>query len=996
MKKRTTLFSLLLVSILAFATAIGVTFAKYLSTLKGEPLNVTIDKREYVEKVIDHEDVEAYSFSEDGTMTINSVFFVPNKTRAAEQGKWYKAVGIRDNGFVEYASKDKIKTIVLPATITSVTAAAFSGCSQLDTISVAADNAKYATENGVLYNKDKTELLCYPQNKANDYYIVPSNVTIHDNAFDDAKNLDAIVYNGALDSAPWGAENQALVLQDQDLGSAKISSVTGSKASGYTVTLNQDNSTAGVAYCRDDGEIDYANAKNNIQIPASATKLAEYFILKPAKKYAFAAVDSNNDMYIYNRFNVYRGGSTFTPDGDDVKGTIYKFKSGKPTDAEDPEGIDKLWNEKRTEIVSVTVADPVKPTSVEDWFNSFTALKSINLKSGNTALLDLSGVTSMYQMFYGCSALESIDLSGMNTSNVTMLRAIFYGCSALESFNLSNLNTAQVTDIAYMFYGCTAIESLDVSSFSTVSVTSVDKFNYIFANCTALKAVKVGADWKVTTDPNNMFDGCSALVYQDGQLGSNTVTYTDWDSTNDKANFKVDGYTLKNNPNKAPVETNSCPTGGTATHLAGAVLRSDLTKQVEYGEKLTNSISISSADSGGSWDSHVLTLAPAKMYSYATLPKDATDAAPGPLNLYYRLNRIATTFKPDNDADADNLKIYNFWDYWYSMISDYANPEGSTDWQYLRNTQDEERGSPVATVKVNDQIPFARCRNLFHRFDNCTSIDLTGIDTSKVVLMRSMFEGCKKLEYLDVKIINTSSATDLSGMFAGCEKMKNLEVAHFDTDKVTNMASMFSGCSALTSLDVTNFVTTEVTNMASMFSWCSALTSLDVTKFVTTKVTAMNNMFQSCSNLTALNVTKFVTSNVTTMRSMFNGCYKLQSIDVTRFNTAKVTSMSYMFKACHKFTSLDLSSFDTVSVTEMYQMFYADRTLKTITVGNGWSTVNVATSTDSGKGSTNMFYGCTVLKGQNGTAYDANIVDKTYARVDGGTSSPGYFTLKSA
>ena len=41
-----------------------------------------------------------------------------------------------------------------------------------------------------------------------------------------------------------------------------------------------------------------------------------------------------------------------------------------------------------------------------------------------------------------------------------------------------------------------------------------------------------------------------------------------------------------------------------------------------------------------------------------------------------------------------------------------------------------------------------------------------------------------------------------------------------------------------------------------------------------------------------------------------------------------------------------------------------------------------------------MFTGCTSLVGGQGTVYDSTKVDKTYARIDGGTSSPGYFTLK--
>ena len=73
----------------------------------------------------------------------------------------------------------------------------------------------------------------------------------------------------------------------------------------------------------------------------------------------------------------------------------------------------------------------------------------------------------------------------------------------------------------------------------------------------------------------------------------------------------------------------------------------------------------------------------------------------------------------------------------------------------------------------------------------------------------------------------------------------------------------------------------------------------------------------------------------------------------------------------------------------MYNMFYNCPDLRTIYVGSGWSTAAVTNSV-------NMFNNCTSLVGGQGTTYDANHVDKTYAHIDGGPSNPGYFTDKNA
>ena len=129
------------------------------------------------------------------------------------------------------------------------------------------------------------------------------------------------------------------------------------------------------------------------------------------------------------------------------------------------------------------------------------------------------------------------------------------------------------------------------------------------------------------------------------------------------------------------------------------------------------------------------------------------------------------------------------------------------------------------------------------------------------------------------------------------------------------------------------------------------------------------------------------TSEVTDMTAMFANCTLLPSLDVSHFNTSKVINMHSMFSACWELTDLDLSSFNTSNVTNMQEMFLGSSKLRTIYVGDGWSTDAVTNSTE-------MFFGCPRLVGGQGTTYDANHLDKAYAHIDGGPSNPGYFTKK--
>ncbi len=57
---------------------------------------------------------------------------------------------------------DKIKTIRIGANVEFVDAKAFYSCWALQNIEVDKNNPNYCDVDGVLYNKDKTELLCYP------------------------------------------------------------------------------------------------------------------------------------------------------------------------------------------------------------------------------------------------------------------------------------------------------------------------------------------------------------------------------------------------------------------------------------------------------------------------------------------------------------------------------------------------------------------------------------------------------------------------------------------------------------------------------------------------------------------------------------------------------------------------------------------------------------------------------------------------------------------
>ncbi len=243
---------------------------------------------------------------------------------------------------------------------------------------------------------------------------------------------------------------------------------------------------------------------------------------------------------------------------------------------------------------------------------------------------------------------------------------------------------------------------------------------------------------------------------------------------------------------------------------------------------------------------------------------------------------------------------------------------------------------------------------------NFNSIDLSGVDTSKVTNMSKMFAFSAYVRTLDISNFNTSNVTNMSGMFQDFgvynldlrnfntskvtdmsymfknqySYLKSVDLSSFDTSKVTDMSYMFMSCDSVTSLNLSNFYTPEVTNMKNMFSGMRELESLDISNFSTSKVTDMSSMFSGIKKLKTLDIRNFNTSNVTDMSGMFSGMSDLESLDVSNFNTSKVTDMSYMFREMDGITSLDLGSFDTSKVTNMKYMFQGSNYLRSINLSS--------------------------------------------------------------
>ena len=86
-----------------------------------------------------------------------------------------------------------LTSVTIPDSVTSVGFMAFDGCRSLTDINVSADNKHFCSQDGVLFNKDKTEIIRHPAGKRAVRYIIPNSVTtICNNAFAYCDSLESV------------------------------------------------------------------------------------------------------------------------------------------------------------------------------------------------------------------------------------------------------------------------------------------------------------------------------------------------------------------------------------------------------------------------------------------------------------------------------------------------------------------------------------------------------------------------------------------------------------------------------------------------------------------------------------------------------------------------------------------------------------------------------------------------------------------------------------
>ena len=99
-----------------------------------------------------------------------------------------------------------LKSFRVPQSVKKIDAGCFRGCTQLEEIVVDPKNRYFKSMNGIMFNKNKSNLLCYPTGIEGETYEIPDSVRIiEDWAFADAKHLKKVIIPDSVERIGEGA-----------------------------------------------------------------------------------------------------------------------------------------------------------------------------------------------------------------------------------------------------------------------------------------------------------------------------------------------------------------------------------------------------------------------------------------------------------------------------------------------------------------------------------------------------------------------------------------------------------------------------------------------------------------------------------------------------------------------------------------------------------------------------------------------------------------------
>ena len=418
-------------------------------------------------------------------------------------------------------------------------------------------------------------------------------------------------------------------------------------------------------------------------------------------------------------------------------------------------------------------------------FNNFFKESGYYTLAVNLPKLSLASAENLSSMFQkseiGKLTLNSSPMSG---NHITDMSSMFQDCASLEEIDLHNITTGPLENIASMFKHLPYIKKIVLPSiFNTANVTD---FNSFLSDSIKLATLENGDKIKLTsaTNTSHMFYNLPSLDLKDFIEHIESENITD-------ASYMF--YRTKSSQNIIfPITFK--------THNISNM-------QGMFNGFMTPSLDISNM----SFDS-------------ATTMEEM-------------LGGITI------DSNEISLDDYNY------SAKQIVWPTGTINAPNLTSLRGLYKGHHYLTQAIFPKLNTTALTDLSFIFSNfansLTKLDFTGLDTSHVETVESMFAGTQ---------FDLDGPTKIS----------------FDTSNVRNMHNMFYYAKSSDGLlDLSDLNVSNVTDMSNLiyYTW---LVTVDLTGWDTRNVTDMTEMFYDSNHITTIYASEsFVTTNVTKSERIF-------------------------------------------------------------------------------------------------------------------------------
>ena len=481
---------------------------------------------------------------------------------------------------------------------------------------------------------------------------------------------------------------------------------------------------------------------------------------------------------------------------------------------------------------------------------------------------DVSEVTSMANMFKGCSKLTRIFFpQNTETTSLTTTYGMFSGCSLLTEFDINLLNTHSVTDMGYMFSGCSSLETFEFSNFDISSVTNME---YMFSECTALKSIYI--DNKDSSNLQNvqyMFNSCTSMEYaRIANINSNIIDNMDHMFYNCIALTSIELVDIKT---------------FNVDNMNSVFEKCSSLKVLDLSYITTEQVT-----------------------SMNNIFADCTSllALEIPNFQMQKLMEGTNTFK-----NVNKLRYVNIQSMVYNNDEDYNdNTCVNHDCNLPLNYNTEKHLIVCQNHKfISNANIYEICCSFDIETDMCNSFKYIILYFKRDVQYANGFLN----DYRNnINFINYNEETLPLNLELNIVANTPLEI-HFTLDEITSMEKFFSNevdnnMANLLSIDFSNFYIYDIENFSHMFYGCSSLEILDLSNFGTLSAQNMDGMFYNCNSLKFLNLAYFEISSTTSTNEMFYGLENLIFInldgveDEGQFSSSYLNTMQKEFYVCQE------------------------------------------------------------------------------------------------